>query len=498
MVDFQVVSMIYFVLISVPLWARSEKSINHIRQGVEYMSQRTHQLTAVTVTFLILTAFVAQANAQLPTVPFSTEGNIGSASGTKTIDFVYGTGGPLTVSVGDFGGALDPAMTLIAPDGRQYRDDDGGPGDDAVVYFTAAAPAPMGQYRLIVNSQSGTMGRFSVNAVPVAIDQPGAASMIGFGERVQRRLANHAQVHVFYFYANVGDYIEVYLSDYTGYQASALDPFLTLTGPEGFAPVTDDDSGPEDDALIVVGPATIGGLYTILVGASPGTMGAGQYLLVLASNRAVSRPIAPGETVNGSIQVTGKIDSYTFMNPTGAEVTFLLDDLGSSLDPFLTLRVPDQMDITDDNSGPNDDAYITTEAMAGTVIVSGGPWKTIGSYALTYQVGPYILPELKPGTTGTYIFPWEPEVFVFAGTAGQRVTITVGDGGGPLNPAFILYGPTGNVVAEGLKAFEDDDDVQISQFALPATGTYTLYVFGQEDMYHNPTFGRAIIGFVKM
>nr|HPO09658.1 hypothetical protein [bacterium] len=202
------------------------------------MSQRFYQKTSVSAIFLLLTVFVGQASAQLPTVPFSMEGNIGSATGTKTIVFTYDTGGPLTVSVGDFGGALDPAMTLITPDRREYRDDDGGPGDDAVVYFTANAPAPAGLYQLIISSQSGTTGRFSVNAIPVAIDQPRDNAVISFGERVERRLKNHAEVHAFYFYANVGDYIEVYLSDYTGYQASTLDPFLTLTGPEGFVPVT--------------------------------------------------------------------------------------------------------------------------------------------------------------------------------------------------------------------------------------------------------------------
>ncbi len=472
------------------------------------MSQRSYPRISVSVVFLLLMVFIGQANAQLPTVPFSTEGNIGSPTGTRIIDFVYSTGGPLTVSVGDFGGALDPAMTLIAPDGREYRDDDGGPGDDAVVYFTMASPAPMGQYRLIVRAQSGTTGRFSVNAVPVATDQPGSVSVIGFGQRIEGRLRNCAEIHVYNFYANVGDYIEVFLSDYTGYQASALDPYLTLLGPEGFVSMTDNDSGPEDDALITVGPATVGGLYTIVVSAAPGTMGAGQYLLVLASNRQVSRAIAPGETVKGNIRVTGQTDSYTFMNPTGGEVTFLLDDLGGSLDPFLTLQVADQVvDITDDNSGPNDDAFISTEAMAGTVVVSGGPWKTIGSYSLTYQVGSYTAPEIKIGTTRTYVFAGQPEVFVFTGTAGQMISITVGDLGGPLDPAFRLYGPDGRLVVECRNGFENDDDAQISLFPLPATGMYALHVFGEDAVRMDPvtckqtvypTFGQAVIGFVKM
>ena len=463
------------------------------------MSQRSCQRISVSVVFLLLTVFIGQANAQLPTVPFSTEGNIGSPSGTRIFDFVYSTSGPLTVSVGDFGGALDPAMTLITPDGREYRDDDGGPGDDAVVYFTMASPAPMGQYRLIVRAQPGTTGRFSVNAVPVATDQPGTASVIGFGQRVEGRLRNCAETHVYNFYANVGDYIEVFLSDYTGYQASALDPYLTLLGPEGFVSMTDNDSGPEDDALITVGPATVGGLYTILVSAAPKTMGAGQYLLVLASNRQVSRTIAPGQTVKGNIRVTGQTDSYTFMNPTGGEVTFLLDDLGGSLDPLLALQVPDQMDVTDDNSGPNDDAFISTEAVAGTIVVSGGPWKTIGSYSLTYQVGSYTAPEIKIGTTRTYVFAGQPEVFVFTGTAGQMISITVSDLCGALDPAFRLYGPDRSLVVECLNGFKNDDDAEISLFPLPATGMYALHVFGEDaGKTRTPTFGPAVIGFVKM
>lgn len=412
---------------------------------------------------------------------------------TVNVDFTYTEGGALTISVGDFGGALDPAATLILPDGREIVDDDSGPGDDVVIVFSADNPAPAGKYRLVVRGQGGTAGLFSVIAQPVAVPQRDRTNLIGFGQRIEGTIRNFIDLHIYRFYAQVGDYIEVYLTD----KESALDPFLTLTGPAGFNALTDDDRGPDDDALIVAGTATIPGLYTITVSAAPGTIGVGPYVLVLASNIVNERVISLGETVSGSISAAGQTDLYAFTNPGGGTVTFNLDDFdplfsaGGTLDPFLTLVSGGQAVATDENSGPDDDAFITTAVTEGTIMVTGGPRKTTGPYRLTYSVGPYTPPELEIGENRTFVFAGDVERYTFTAVAGQRVTITVGDLGGPLDPAVRLIGPDGSVVVESLTAFPfPEDDAQIALRVLEITGVYTVEVFGEDA-----TFGRAVITF---
>ncbi len=416
-----------------------------------------------------------------------------AAGYTVNVDFTYTNGGPLTVTIGDFGGELDPAGTLILPDGRQISDDDGGEGDDAMI---ALENAPAGKYRLVVRGQSGTFGRFSVSAIPEVVGEP--ITMISFGQRVEGRIANLTEIHLYTFYAQVGDFIKVALTD----SGSALDPFLTLQGPDGFTSMLDNDSGPDDDALIIVGPATIAGIYTIGVSAAPGTAGVGQYVLMLASNVINERLIASGEMISGSITLAGQVDRYTFTNSGGGEITFYLDDFdplfnaGGTLDPFLRLlNGAGEQVATDNNSGLNDDACITTTLTAGTIEVSGGPDMTVGPYRLEYRAGAYVPPTLKAGSGNeTWVYVGESEWFTFTGTAGQLVTIGVDDFKGSLDPAVRLYGPDGTLLATSLNAFPaPEDDAQIRLFQLPATGVYKVEVFGEKQ-----TQGKARITFQKL
>jgi hypothetical protein len=332
----------------------------------------------------------------------------------------------------------------------------------------------------------------------VAVPQIDRTNLIGFGQQIEGTIKQFTDMHIFRFYAQVGDYIEVYLTD----KESALDPFLTLTGPSGFDARTDDDSGPDDDAQIVVGPATIAGVYTITVGAAPGTTGVGPYALTLATNVVNERAISLGQTVSGSITAGGQTDQYTFSNPGGGVVTFTLDDFdplfsaGGTLDPYLTLTSGGQVVARDENSGPDDDAYISTTVTEGTIVVSGGPRMTVGPYRLTYLAGAYRPPELELGENTTYVFAGDVERYTFAAVAGQRVTITVGDFGGPLDPAVRLIGPDGSLVAESLSGFPPpEDDAQIALQVLKMTGVYTVEVYGQPARDGRPTFGRAVVTF---
>jgi len=422
------------------------------------------------------------------------EGLIWYAGHMVTIEFTYLQGGPMTIHIGDFGDALDPAATLILPDGTQVSDDDSGEVDDAMIVFTADNPAPSGVYHLIIRGEGGTAGRFSVLAIPEAYSEP--TTMLAFGQRVEGRIADYSNLHIFYtFYAQVGDFINIALTDY----GSGFDPFLTLQGPEGFTPMMDDDSGPDDDALIVVGPAAIPGIYTIGVMSSPAHPSVGPYALILASNVTNDRLISAGETVVDSISRAGQKDRYVFVNLGGGEITFHVDDFdplhdtGGTLDPFLTLyNAADEWVATDDNSALNDNAFISTTEMAGVIEISGGPTLTTGTYRLSYLTGPYVLPMLKIGSSNeTYVFAGESEWYSFSGAAGQLVSIGVDNLGEMLDPAFRLYGPGGTLLAESLNAFPPPESAaQIRFFPLPATGLYKVEVLGEKN-----TYGRARVTF---
>ena len=446
---------------------------------------------------------------ELPEPPFSTSGVVLFAGLTDDVRFFNPVDQVLSISVGDFGGQLDPAFEVLDSDGNLVvSDDDSGPEDDAFVAQSFAA----GVYRVVISGQSLTAGEYSLSVLPAAVDS--AIPLIGFGQQVQGRIEPGAEIAEYTFFAQQGDRIAINVSDKLSLDqpGSALDPFVELFNPLGFAVADDDDSGPDDDARLVIDEAPITGAYIIQVSDSPeGRQEYGRFLLTLEDNtQRAPMEIALGETVESSISAAGQVDTFNFANNTGSVVWFVLDDFdpffgaGSALDPFLTLENADGiMQATDDNMGPADDAQLSTAIDSGGVKVSGGGDLTMGAYTLTYQSDAPAPPDLAQGEalldgtlrTKTFIFRGEAddpaifETFTITVAADSTALVIFTDNGSTLDPAFRISG--GDIIGSDTitdlppdfrtKPNEDDAGILLTE-----PGTYTLEAFGQ-----NGSFGRG-------
>jgi len=428
-----------------------------------------------------------------------------------------------TIIVGDFGGALDPAIEVLMPNLETAVDDDGGPGDDAHIAISAAFS---GKYTLTIQGQSKTAGRFSLRIFNGLLDLPDRTTLIGFGERIDGRINMRSEIDIFAFYAYQGDNIEIILTDL----GSAYDPFLVLIPPDP-APkdfrISDADSGPVDDAKIGPFSAPLEGWYQIMVSPQPGTTGVGPYALTLCARTSaptVVKTIGLDDKKFDKIAECGEIHEYLFTFPADRSepVTFILEDhdedltsKSKSLDPFLTVLEADSeiAFATDDNGGPDDAAVITIPAEGENVgktflvQVGGGPSKSTGVYALHCKAGEYEHPDLQLGVNRTYVYQKDSEKFRFMAAQGDRVVITASDFGSNLDPALRLFGPAGDLVrentrGEGFPASEDDAQIvllgQKDDDVLPQTGEYVLELYGEtNEKTKRDTFGPALIWFLK-
>ncbi len=447
----------------------------------------------------------------LPEPPFSTSGFVPFAGLTDEVRFRNPETQVLSISVGDFGGALDPAFDLVAEDGTVIvSDDDSGIEDDAF----AVLSVPAGVYTVVVRGGSEkngqTAGEFSLNVIPAAVEA--GMATIDFGQQLIGNIDAQNQLVDYALWANQGDRIAISVSDSIalGVAGTALDPFVEIFGPNNFTLGEDDNSGPQDDAYLVIESAPTTGLYVIEVSHSPYVSGNayGRFLISVEGNVRNDYAISLGERIEGMIASAGQIDTFTFANATGGEVWFVLDDFdplfnaGSELDPYLSvLNTSGEVVGSDDNSGPADDAQLSTSLADGSVEVGGGNSLSQGTYGLSYVDAAPAAPDLANGAvqldgslrTKTFIFrgdaadPQIYETFTVTVAEGESWLVRFTDDGSALDPAFRISGPginpqtvTGLPLGYRTKPNEDD-----AGFVVSNPGTYTIEAYGQNRSFGN-------------
>ena len=197
---------------------------------------------------------------------------------------------------------------------------------------------------------------------------------------------------------------------------------------------------------------------------------------------AASPPISLsfGETVAGSIAVSGEVDSYTFSAVAGDRVLVTMAVTSGGLDPEVRLYNPTGQSICSAHSSLGGAAAFEdcTLPAAGnyTLLASDYGLSETGSYGL------YLQRLNNPGGTAALAFGQtlqatlaaaaERDAYTFSATAGDRVLVTMAMTSGGLDPEVRLYNPTGQSICSahsslgGAAAFED--------CTLPAAGNYTL------------------------
>lgn len=206
-----------------------------------------------------------------------------------------------------------------------------------------------------------------------------------------------------------------------------------------------------------------------------------------------AQPIAPGETVSGTLTDADWQALYRFDGSAGTPVSILLES--TDFDAYLLLLDSDNVVIAedDDSAGrlnalielelPADDSYIIV-ATSLRAHRSQGAFTATGDFMLTFnaagmQQQPPPVDDLGdalvPGTVveDTILPDFLPRSYVFFANAGDVVTIDLTSE--DFDAYLFLNGPSGDILTR------DDDsgdgtNARISGFEIPETGRYSITV----------------------
>ncbi len=222
-----------------------------------------------------------------------------------------------------------------------------------------------------------------------------------------------------------------------------------------------------------------------------------------------------GEAVGGILAKEERAHLYTFEGQAGDIVRIHLQRISETLDPFVILYSPDGQPIAmDDDSGDNESALLRFIRLPedGLYIVRVGG-AVEGSYTLSVQplseealatptrsatLTPTptiaaVTPTFSPAIPGNRVEDHKPIIGVLAevgdfarypffAAAGEVVSIGVTPSeGSALLPKIELYDPDGVLIAETTADSQAGNAAVLSAVALPSTGPYMIFVFGEGD-----------------
>ncbi len=325
-----------------------------------------------------------------------------SIDDNATYDTWYFTPGDegLVITMHQQSGNLDPYLTVYAPDGTPYSDDDSGGNWDAQVSFARAAA---GTYTITATRTSGA-GEYTLTVDCVALvappaPAPGAGGGVGqqqsvlCGGSVGSTLNDAAWHDEWYFSLQTGETIDLTMTATSG----NLDPHLDIYDVNQNWVASDNDSGGGKNAhLVYTAPAD--GWYTVYAGRAGGAGGltSGDYSLTSNCSTIGQPPAAPGAWQRGPISYPGpgfppwvvargllfcqetQSDGignnawyleWKFDGVATQQVSIGMTRTSDNLDPYLVLIYPDGTTWVD-----NDDYGGTTDAEINLTLPQTGTY----------------------------------------------------------------------------------------------------------------------------
>jgi hypothetical protein len=343
---------------------------------------------------------------------------------------------------------------------------------------------------------------------------------LDYGQTVKESLAD--QESRWLFHGQQGDMVGLVFER----ADSASTPQLVVLGPGGEAVAR--GGGVDKFRLPVTGQ------FIVIVGAGKGT-----YSLSLRLVRAGDVPTAtiapsptslpPGRQIQIGASETGTLTTgdalglWSFEGEAGMTITIRMEAVTKDLRPVLRLFGPDQASLGGDESGGEGQSALLGGVLlplTGTYYVQtwGGGWT--GDYRLSIQLGtarrtltptptltpfrPTLAPTLTPSITPTVLVTAQngarlelgktvrgeitgPEqVDRFTVFAPANAVISLGmfpTEGSLLVPAFEVYAPNGDKIAEALanQPGARPGEALVSGLSLPATGAYIIFAHAAPD-----------------
>lgn len=357
--------------------------------------------------------------------------------------------------------------------------------------------------------------------LPIELGDPDVP--LEYGDTVRGEITNREDDQIWTFTGSEGDVVTITMI--AAADDFSLDTRLYLYTLEGFddgdvaIAQNDDAMNPEVTGLnsqIEAFELPDDGEY-IIVATRLGN-GTGEYTLTLeeggltrAERAAAATPLENGDEVTGEISAADGVQLYTFDGSSGDVVTItMIADDTDDLDPRIALYT---LDAYTENSFPtmsNDDAFenpdlgLNSQIFAfelfedATYIIEATYFRGEGGYTISLESGegqagngrdddPVVEAEPQPiayGDTveGEISDDNDPELWLFSGSEGDVVTITMLADDDVFDTRLYLYNAEDTIIS--MNAIAENDDMedsedftynsQIAEFELPADGDYII------------------------
>lgn len=453
---------------------------------------------------------VAAAPAQQAgiTIGESVEGTISTEQYRQSYSFTANAGTVIRIEMTRTSDDLDPYLLLLDQRGNllAYDDDSGGNRNASIMAYTLPSD---GSYSIIATrfgqAYGTTSGDFALSLASqgsstIAANSSQGDTLLRYGDERLGEISE-AQPYVFYrFQAQRGDVINIALSRTSG----DLDPLLDLYAPDGTYLLTGDDD-PESpgtlNARIVNFIIPENGLYYIqatrygrIEGSTRGLFTI--RLSVVSADLLGTRPsnarlVSADSPVSASITAENLTRFFQFQANRGDIVTVLVNRSSGDLVPRVNILRED-LSVLGSGTTINDadSAFVPGVSIPsnGTYYISvtrqdGIEGDTLGDFILELSSRPGLQMndalELVYGglITGTIDNENYADTYLFIGTTGDVVTITLRRSDGDLDPLLTLRDEDGKQIISNDDGFgEDSRDSLISDFELPADGIYLIEV----------------------
>jgi hypothetical protein len=301
---------------------------------------------------------------------------------------------------------------------------------------------------------------------------------IGFGETIQCAIVSAGEIDSYTFSGNAGDRVYVRMSKSSG----SLWPHIIVQNPDGTylcggVNVTNHATASTECTL----PST--GTYTILADDYNGTA-TGDYYLYLQrlNNPGNAQAIAFGQTLPGTISTPAQSETYTFTASAGDRVYVRLGASSGSLWPHITVYNPDGTYLCGAvNVLSRTSVSVQCNlASTGTYTILADDYNGTGSG--DYYI--YLQRLNNPGSPlaiafgetlpGSIMTPAQNDTYTFAGSAGDKVLVSMSRASGSVWPYIGVYQPDGTSLCGAYNGF-NSTRVEII-CTLSSTGNFTILV----------------------
>lgn len=396
---------------------------------------------------------------------------------------------------------LDPYLLLVTQRGSvvAFSDDDGETRDAILRSITLPED---GVYTIIATrfgqEHGATIGDYTLelDVLGTAIAPVNDNSLLRYGDEVVGTITNEQPYIIYRLDARRGDVIDIALRRAGG----DLDPQLDFFDPTGqFLINGDDDSSTGTlNARIVNYVIPSDGLYFIQATRYGGQRGTTTGLFTLEVNaiptdQLGTRPgnarfLAVGDATTAVIDDTTFTRFFRFEANRGDIVTAVVQRLDGDLVPRVSLLRSDLFQlgssvITDERA---DAASLPGISLAANgvylVVVSrlgGVDGETQGRFSLQVNTRPGLAAEgaleivYGGQISGRISADNFADRYLFVGSAGDRITLTMRQADGDLDPLLTLLDATEKqLIADDDSFAEDSQDARILDYELPADGIY--------------------------